>query len=79
MCEIRDALWNPEDLVLQFHPPRSVYVSDHAFTLHLWRDPKQTIVLPPRFFVGRYPGWEADVAQWHKEQDDAASNADPTS
>lgn len=37
MCLVRDLFWEPEDRVVQFHPPRSEYVNTHAACLHLWR------------------------------------------
>lgn len=37
MCVIKDMFWGPEDLVIQFHPPKEDYVNDHPNVLHLWR------------------------------------------
>lgn len=37
MCIIKNIFWDPEDLVIQFHPPEEDYVNDHPNVLHLWR------------------------------------------
>lgn len=38
MCYIKELFWDdPEDVVLQFHPPASEYVNNHPYVLHLWR------------------------------------------
>lgn len=35
MCLIKDLFWEPEDVVVQFHPRASEYVDQHP-CLHLW-------------------------------------------
>lgn len=52
MAMVKDMFWDPEDLVLQFHPPRSVYVNSHPYCLHLWRPVGVSIPLPPSQTVG---------------------------
>lgn len=47
MCAVKDLFWEPEDLVIQFHPPRSTYVNCHPNTLHLWRPTITRLPLPP--------------------------------
>jgi len=37
MCKIKALFWSDEDLVVQFHPPKSDYVNNHPHCLHLWR------------------------------------------
>lgn len=37
MCWVKDLFWEPEDCVVQFHPPQSEYVNVHPGCLHLWR------------------------------------------
>jgi len=56
MCRIKDLFWDPEDCVVQFHPPESEYVSDHHYTLHLWRKKDQNWETPPPETVGRKAG-----------------------
>ena len=52
MCWVKDAFWDAEETVVQFHPPRSQYVNLHPFTLHLWRPIDGHIKLPPSILVG---------------------------
>src|SRR5262252_10648576 len=37
MAFIKDQFWDAEDVVVQFHPPKSEYVNNHPTVLHLWR------------------------------------------
>ena len=50
MCFVKDLFWNDDELVVQFHPPKSDYINCHPFVLHLWKGP-QRIKLPPKEFV----------------------------
>jgi hypothetical protein len=52
MCFVKDLCWDPEDLVIQYHPRRSEYVNNHPFTLHLWRPRHVAIPTPPKLLVG---------------------------
>ncbi len=52
MCWIKSLFWNPEETVMQLHPPESRYVNQHPFCLHLWKPQRHTIPLPPTEFVG---------------------------
>ena len=47
MCFIKDLFWDPEECVVQYHPPRSQYVNHNPCTLHLWRPLENEIPLPP--------------------------------
>ncbi len=51
MCRIKDLFWTEDEAVLQFHPPKSEYVNNHQFCLHLWKPP-YPVVLPPSILVG---------------------------
>ena len=51
MCEVKDLFWDPEECVLQMHPPRSQYVNYHARCLHLWRPLDLTLTPPPNILV----------------------------
>jgi hypothetical protein len=44
--------WDAEDCVIQYHPPKSEYVNNHPFCLHLWRKIGQEFELPPSQLVG---------------------------
>lgn len=52
MCRIKALFWDEEDLVLQYHPPRSEWVSNHAYCLHLWRPVGVVVPKPPQIAVG---------------------------
>jgi hypothetical protein len=53
MCRIKDLFFEPEDCVVQFHPPRSQYVNNHPRCLHLWRCiDGSTFPTPPAILVG---------------------------
>ena len=52
MCFVKNLFWEPEECVMQLHPPESTYVNNHQFCLHLWRPTKETIPLPPSILVG---------------------------
>ena len=50
MVVVRRLFWEPEDCVLQFHPPESAYVNRHEYVLHLWR-PNDAVKLPPTILI----------------------------
>lgn len=50
MCYIKDLFWDEEELVIQFHPPKSKYKSFHPYCLHMWKSP-QEIKLPAEITV----------------------------
>lgn len=52
MCFIKDIFWGEEETVIQFHPPRSQYVNNHDFCLHLWKPIGIQVPLPPSSMVG---------------------------
>lgn len=52
MCQIKAIFWDKDDCVVQFHPPKSEYVNNHPYCLHLWRPVDQAIPLPPSIAVG---------------------------
>lgn len=56
--------WEPEECVMQLHPPRSEWVNNHPFCLHLWRpkDPATPIPRPPQIMVG-VPGLPPEVVR----------------
>lgn len=51
MCHVKDLFWRPDELVLQYHPPKSEYVNCHPFVLHLWRPLDVVIPLPDRKMI----------------------------
>lgn len=56
MCEVKALFWDPEDRVLQFHPPASEYVNCHPHCLHLWRPIQMEVPYPPFYLVGLRKG-----------------------
>lgn len=52
MCRVKALFWDDEDTVMQLHPPKSEWISNHAFCLHLWRSRSQPIPRPPSWMVG---------------------------
>ena len=52
MCIVKDLFWDPEDVVVQFHPAKSQYVNNHPFVLHLWRSTTYEFITPPTILVG---------------------------
>lgn len=52
MCAVKDLFWDPEECVVQFHPPKSEYVNAHPGCLHLWRRSDLEWETPPKEFVG---------------------------
>lgn len=52
MCYVKDLFWDAEEAVMQIHPRKSDYISNHPFCLHLWRPIGQEIPLPNSIFVG---------------------------
>lgn len=51
MSFIKDLFWAPEDAAMQLHPPKSSYVNNHNFCLHLWRPTQAEIPLPETVLV----------------------------
>jgi hypothetical protein len=52
MCWVKDLFWDEDECVLQYHPPREVYVNLHPNCLHLWRPLRYVIPVPPMKLVG---------------------------
>jgi hypothetical protein len=52
MSYVKSLFWGPEECVMQLHPPESVYVNLHPYTLHLWKPTQAEIPLPPKIAVG---------------------------
>ena len=51
MCMVKALFWDPEDAVMELHPPRSTWINNHPYCLHLWRPRAQAIPLPPLMMV----------------------------
>ena len=52
MCEIKAMFFAPEECVVQYHPPKSDYVNNYPYCIHLWRPTGGVeIPRPPTVFV----------------------------
>lgn len=52
MCQVKELFWDDGDCVVQYHPPKSEYVNNHPFCLHLWRPVGFVFPSPPSIMVG---------------------------
>lgn len=52
MCYIKNIFWDESDCVMQLHPPKSEWVNNYKFCLHLWRPIDCEISLPNSLLVG---------------------------
>lgn len=52
MDHVKNLFWDSEDCVLQYHPPKSVYVNTHPNCLHLWKPIGIDIPIPEPQLVG---------------------------
>jgi hypothetical protein len=52
MSLIKDLFWDQEETVMQLHPPKSTWINNHPYCLHLWRPLHIEIPLPPSIAVG---------------------------
>ena len=52
MCRVKELFWDDEDTVVQYHPPKSLYVNNHPHCLHLWRPTGTTLSVPHTYLVG---------------------------
>lgn len=52
MAEIKSLFFDDHECVMQLHPPKSDYVNNHSYCLHLWRPQAAVIPRPPSEFVG---------------------------
>lgn len=52
MCFIKSHFWDDEQAVMQLHPPKSQWISNHPYCLHLWKPKQKEIPLPPSILVG---------------------------
>jgi len=52
MSFVKDLFFEDEECVVQYHPPKSDYVNNHPFVLHMWRNANVVFPMPPSIFVG---------------------------
>jgi hypothetical protein len=51
MCFVKQLFWKDDETVLQFHPPKSDYINNMPYCLHLWRKRNCDAPLPPQILV----------------------------
>lgn len=49
---IKDAFWDADETVIQFHVPKDKHLNYHQFCLHLWKPVGLEIPLPTSITVG---------------------------
>lgn len=55
MCQLKDMFFTEEECCVQYHPPKSEYVNNIPYCLHIWKPiEKYGVILPipPSLFVG---------------------------
>jgi hypothetical protein len=54
MNHIKKWFWGDDDIVVQFHPAKSDYISSHPYCLHLWRKfgTNDYCHVPPTILIG---------------------------
>lgn len=52
MCFVKSLFWDDEESAMQLHPPKSQWVNNHPYCLHLWRPQDAAIPLPNPLMVG---------------------------
>lgn len=52
MCYIKDIFWDEEECVIQYHPAKSNYISQHPYCLHMWKPIGVELPKPPAIAVG---------------------------
>ncbi len=52
MCFIKNLFWDPNETVMQIHPPEENYINNHPYCLHLWKPLQAQIPMPPEILVG---------------------------
>jgi len=52
MCKIKILFWGEDEYVIQIHPPKSEYVNNMKFCLHLWKPINDVLPVPDSILVG---------------------------
>lgn len=52
MCLVKSLFWDEEECVIEYHPPKSEYVNNHPFCLHLWKEVGKEFKRPPAILLG---------------------------
>lgn len=68
LCYVKGLFWDDWDCVVQYHPPRSEYVNNHAFCLHMWRPTGVALPMPPSILVGYQSLQPKDLASMSRAE-----------
>ena len=55
MCQIKDMFFTEDECCVQYHPPKSEYVNNIPYCLHIWKPIEQysgALPVPPSLLVG---------------------------
>ena len=55
MCQLKDMLFKEDECCVQYHPPKSEYVNNIPYCLHIWKPIAQysgVLPIPPSLLVG---------------------------
>ena len=55
MCQLKDMLFKEDECCVQYHPPKSEYVNNIPYGLHIWKPIAQysgVLPIPPSLLVG---------------------------
>lgn len=52
MCFVKALFWKDDEVVVQFHPKKEDYISNHAYCLHMFRHELINFPMPPSVLVG---------------------------
>ena len=55
MCLIKGMFWDDNECCVQYHPPKSEYVNNLRYCLHIWKPIEKysgKLPVPPSLFVG---------------------------
>lgn len=63
MCWLKGLFFEDDETVMELHPPKGEWISNHDNCLHLWRPVDHTIPMPPPELVGVKGVSSADMAK----------------
>src|SRR5215470_2634818 len=67
MCFVKALLWDLEECVVQYHPPKADHTSNVANVLHLWRWIRGEFPRPPSLLVGLKDRGEIKSPEQYRE------------
>lgn len=56
MCHVKSLFWEPDEVVIQYHPREADYVNFHEAVLHMWRPFSRKLPTPPTWTIGPKDG-----------------------